>query len=384
MDPFTRVELNELLAVSAEPVLSIYVPTTEDQPQHYDRGRIRLKNLLGQARARLQESQWHDTDRDALLAEAETLLRDSQFWAQQSGTLALFITPESTRHWRLPLEIAPAVYLGDTFYIRPLLPSLLDDEPFFILALSRNHVRLLEANRHDVAERSLSDTPTSLEEALQWDDPEKQLRARSAKGVQGVPTAFHGHSPKDDELSNLARFVQQIEDGVARALESEDALLVLAGTDTLTASYRQAATRGHVLQQEIEGNPDNQSADALRDAAWPLVHAWRTTQRSTISDRYGAHHAAGRATAEFEQLVRAAHFGQVDLLFLPHSVKPVFGRYIADGAQVEITDQPEDGDLLNLAAIQTLRNGGAVYTDIAPLEDRAAALLRYPVDALPA
>jgi hypothetical protein len=68
-------------------------------------------------------------------------------------------------------------------------------------------------------------------------------------------------------------------------------------------------------------------------------------------------------------------------MFLPASGE-VWGRFDEAKDQVTVRGTPEagDADLLDQAAVDTMRNGGAVFTlsrEDLPLGAQAAAVLRY-------
>ena len=50
-----------------------------------------------------------------MLEPAHGLLDDERFWRYQSRGLALFITADSTRIYRLPLSFEPLVLIPDRF-----------------------------------------------------------------------------------------------------------------------------------------------------------------------------------------------------------------------------------------------------------------------------
>jgi hypothetical protein len=60
----------------------------------------------------------------------------------------------------------------------------------------------------------------------------------------------------------------------------------------------------------------------------------------------------------------------------------IWGRHNSDNLTIQVHQehQPEDEDLLNLAAVQTFLNGGTVYaveTEKVPDGNPVAAILRY-------
>ena len=82
-----------------------------------------------------------------MLEPASKLLKELYFWQHQSAGLAIFITSNRVRRYRLPLNFAELMVVTDHFHISPLLPLFTGDGQFYILALSQNEVRLLLGTR---------------------------------------------------------------------------------------------------------------------------------------------------------------------------------------------------------------------------------------------
>ena len=88
-----------------------------------------------------------------------------------------------------------------------------------------------------------------------------------------------------------------------------------------------------------------------------------------------------RATAQLAEAVPAANYGRVETLFVPLDVQR-WGTFDASAGTIDIHEemQPGDVDLLDLAAVHTLINGGTVYavdSGHVPGDGPLAALLRY-------
>jgi hypothetical protein len=175
MSLLSKAQLRELVEERGRYCVSIFMPT-------HRRGRevrqdpIRLKNLVAHAEAKLVEAGMRGPDAKELLKPAQDLLDMPGFWRRQSDGLALFLSEDSLHQFRLPLDFEPMVTVGESYHIRPLLPLLMRDARFYLLALSQNEVRLLEATQDSVEQVELEQVPDSLDEALRWDDPERQLQ----------------------------------------------------------------------------------------------------------------------------------------------------------------------------------------------------------------
>jgi len=323
-----------------------------------------------------------------LLEPAETLLHDGLFWQHQSDGLALFVSPEMFHHYRLPFDFEELVVVADRFHIKPLLPLLSGDGRFYVLALSQNEVRLLQGTRYSVSEVGLEDVPESLAEALRWDDPEKRLQWHTQTGARtdGKRAAiFHGHgvASADDPKDYILRYFHQVDEGLGDLLGGEEAPLVLAGVDYLLPIYKEANSYPHLVDEGIEGNPEEMSVEELHEHAWAIVHPLFLSAQQEAAARYRQLAGAGseQASSDLKEVVPAAYHGRVDTLFVAVGLQQ-WGAFDPDTNTVYLHEKagPEGEDLLDLAAVHTLLNRGTVYAiepEKVPDEAPLAAALRY-------
>lgn len=108
--------------------------------QDIQQGPIRLKNLLGVAEKMLLAKGVRHPEVQQLFQEAETLFAEGGFWQRQREGLALFLSPDMFRRYRLPLEFDEMVMVAERFHLKPLFPILSSDNIFYVLALSQNEI----------------------------------------------------------------------------------------------------------------------------------------------------------------------------------------------------------------------------------------------------
>lgn len=382
MDLLTLDDLGALIVRGAAPSVSIFMPTHrtgEDTRQDP----IRFKNLLGQAETKLIDLGLRSPLVRELLQRPQALLDDPAFWRHLSDGLALFAAPEMFHTYRLPLDLGEQVIVAERFHIKPLLPLFTGDGHFFILALSQNQVRLLEATRYSVDEVDLEGVPASLAEALPHEQGEKQLQFQTSSGGGGGQRAavFHGHDPADENKPRLLRYFQRLDEALRQVLHGEQSPLVLAGVDYLLPLYREASSYPHLLAEGITGSPEAMKAKDLHAAAWTIVAPrFAAAQRQALAD-YAQNAGTGLTSDRVGEILPAAHHGRVSLLWVPLGTE-VWGRYDPEAGSVQRRDQPLPGDqdLLDLAALQTILRGGTVYAvepDVVPGDAPLAALFRY-------
>jgi hypothetical protein len=382
VDVFTRADLRTLLEQREGPCVSLFMPTSRGGAEADP---VRFRNLLDQAQERLVARGLRAPEARDYLAPLHSLLADDSFWPNQCDGLAVFAARDFRRVYRLPCAFREEVEVGTLFQVVPLLPLLAGDGRFFVLALSQNAVRLFQGSRFAVAPVDLKRAPHSLAEAMRTHDRDEVLTFHTRPTSGGTWGAiFEGHGVGiDDKKDDLLRYFRQIDRGLHEVLREERAPLVLAAVDYLVPIYREANTYPHLLEKWVEGNPDHITAKELHDRAWALV---APHFREELRRAVGVHHqasAAGKATADPRQAVPAACRGEVETLFVAEG-RHLWGKMDTDTSQAELHDRAEAGDedLLNLAALQTLRHGNAVFVlppDGVPGAGAVAATYHLPL-----
>jgi hypothetical protein len=395
MNVLTKADLRMLMEKSGPVCVSIYMPTKR-VGREIGQNPIRLKNLLDTAEDRLAENGLSPLQVQDLLEPVHTLLWNGWFWKHQNDGLAIFISPQRFERYRLPFGFEELVVVANRFHVKPLLQLLSNDGSFYVLALSQGEIRLFQGTRYTVNEVELKDVPESLAEVLKWDDLEKRLQYHTSTQTPGGarvrpsikserPAIFHGHgvASADDPKDYIARYFRRVDDGVAQVLDATQAPLVLAGVDYLHAIYHQVNSYPHLVDEGIEGNPEGWSAEELHERAWRIVEPIFSASRKEATARYAQLVGAGsqQVSDDLREVLSAAHYGQVEVLFVAVGVQQ-WGIFDANANKIELHQEAGAGDedLLDLAAVQTLLNGGMVYVSDAkdvPGRTVLAAIFRY-------
>lgn len=377
MDAFTPEQLTRLIDATGDPLVSIYLPTAR-AGRETRQGPIRLKNLVAEAEARLAA---RDAD-PGMLDRVRDRIDDYDFWQHQSEGLAVFTGSGRYLELRLPQSFEELVVVGERFHVKPLLPALDRGRRYYVLALSENEVRLVEATRSGATQLERDDVPESLAAALWYEDPEPALQ-HHATDRGGSETAFHGHGlGEDDAADRRRRFLRAVDDGVAALLAGGKAPLVLAGTERNQAAYRQVSRYGHVVGTGIDGNPEQLSVAELHQRSWPIVAELFGADLEAASARYEALAGTGRTGDNPADVALAAHDGRVETLVVAAGAA-AWGRLDAAARLTEphAERQPGDRDFVDAAAAAAFRTGGRVLVvdevDQVPSGTAVAAIYRY-------
>ena len=385
MDLLTRDDLRALMEASDDRCVSIYMPTHlggQDIPQD----KIRFKNLLKAAEERLHAVGVRGTLAKELLTPAEELLEtDSLFWVYQSQGLAVFVSRGLFRTYRLPTGFEEFVVVANRFHIKPLLPLIAGDGRFYLLALSQNQVRVFQGTRHGLAELNPPSLPRSLAEALKHDQREEQLqfhtRTGERKGGERAAVFFSHGVGAEIKKDDVLRYFREVDAGLRELLRDKRDPLLLAGVEYLFPIYREANAYPHLLEAGIPGNPEDQSPEQLHRQAWGIMEPLFLKAQEEAIAQYWQSAGTGLASSDLREIVPAADYGRVHVLFVAKGVEQ-WGTFDPDAAGVELHDtaEPGDADLFDLAATRTLLNGGTVYAvepEKVPGGLAIAAVFRY-------
>jgi hypothetical protein len=391
MDLLGQAEQQILLAEREGPTVSLYMPILAHGGAELQAEPLSLKQLLVQAEAQLLARGLRPRQVVELLEPTTRLVEGNlQFWQYQSDGLALFLAGNACLPYRLPLPFEERVVVGSRFYIRPLLPLLGKERLFYLLALSQNQVHLWRGERYTMSEVAVGKIPHSLAEATQYDqvEPMREVHSIASSGLGGGRRAvgFHGQGTAADEKlvkGSIQQFLLQVESGVTRLLADQQVPLVLAGVNYLCAMYRSLNHYRHLRVESIAGNPDRTNAEALHEQAWSIVAQSFQQERADALARYVqlAGQGSPRAVHHIPAMVNAASVGRVETLFIAASAQ-VWGSFDPASGELMVHNEAEPAaeELLNLAALYTLQNGGMVYPEepSANLDGApATALLRY-------
>ena len=380
MNLFTKDDLEKLVEKQEEPCVSMFTPlrrggtATETQ-----QNQTRLKNRLSEAENHLHEMGLRDKELEDFLDPIYTILHDAPFWKQDSDGLALFLSPDTFRYYRLPASFEELTVVSDEFHVKPLIPLLTGDGRFYVLALSRNDVRLLQCTRHDLREVSLNDTPTSLDEFLKYDVPEKQLEVHA-----GGKSGFHGRGDIPDgamQKRKVTLFVRQVQKSVHKLISNQNAPLVLAGVEEMRSLYKEACNNENVMEEGLNGNADKARAEDLHSEAWEIVEPYFKREQDEAVEMFQRLAGSERASDDLEDIIRAAYIGRVETLLADLDTH-CWGTYDRDTDTFTYHDEEQAGDedLLDIAAVQTLLHGGSVFalhSEEMPRDDSLAAVFRY-------
>lgn len=364
-----RIREKEFLKLARERgvCLSIFLPTTP-LTQDAQANRIALKNLAKQA---LEQAQTIADKRQIWpMAEyLEALQEDDGFWEFQANGLAVLVTPESIRTYRLAHSVEEAAEVSDRFHLKPLLPSL-QPKAAYVLAISQKAVTLYEFTAAQQLEPvDVPDLPADFSDATKRTLQRDRAPAGRLQGDEGTKVL-------------QTQFLRAVEKAVRPVVNGSNMPLILATTATLQAIYRSVNNYDLLADQSVDSSVEKMPLEDLKQAVIPRVAELRQARIQRWVDLYRQRKSESRVSTDLATIAKMATHGQIsDLLVDADAVR--YGT-ISEQGEITLTEQrgAESYDLIDEIMDRVMENGGEVLAvrqdDEAPADLMPmAAVLRW-------
>jgi hypothetical protein len=366
----TYPEIRALIEARADACVSIYLPTTP-QTQHVDGSRIAFGNLTRTALERLEAAGVDKRRRAALEEKLLALDEDDDFWRLQANSLAVLVTPDSLRTFRLATEVTETVEVSDRFHLKPLMRAMAFSQHAFVLALSENDVRLIEV---------FADHPATVVSVPGLPDSAADATGHASVNTPGVGS---GRGNAQSQKSLLLKYLRKVDAALRPVLAGRETPLIVAATEPLGPIFRSVNSYPGLLAEGISASPDSMSESALATAARSVLDGYYAAQieaaNALFHERIGSH----RAITDLRAVARAATFGAVELLLVDID-EVMLGTVDETDGTVVLATNPGAANygIIDEITGRTILAGGkvlAVRRADMPDGSAVAAILRYPV-----
>lgn len=356
--PFDTLDLKALTQPAAKGITRVTLTLPTERAGRETTGNAtRFRNLLVTAREKLEAA---GTDADAILAPAQELHDDRDYWQNQGDGLLVLLDGGQISAYRLPLELPETVTVASDYNLTSLVPLLSTDTSLHLLALSRKEVRLFETDGTRIGRIELENMIESEDEI--YDDYDVQRTQQQAPKGGGEAT-FHAHTnDSDTDRTYRERFLRKVAQGVENQVaEPKRHPLVLAGVEELTNEFRSFTSWSPVLETVLTGRVDEMSEAQLLEKLQEVQQEQAQAEKQVLTEKIEDARSGKRYIGEGEVLEAAAQ-GQIATLLVTASNSAHDGEELSETAQA-----------INL----TLRSGGEVKPLPEESDEKLAAITRW-------
>jgi hypothetical protein len=239
--------LHKVKDVYQEGCVSLIIPTHRTHPENKNDS-INLKNAIKEAAERLTEE--FDKKYAETVVEKLNKLSETIDHNQNLESLIVFANQDCIEYTRLPISIEHRVVVDNTFATRDLVRALHQEAGYYVLVLSRDQARLIEAQNDAVVAEN--NTLFPVENMLYSTDKLKLAQSK----VQD---------------SMIQEFFNRVDKLVIEATRRHPLPVVIATEKRNYDHYMSVADRPSIILTHLPSNRDNDAAKNIVKDAWPLV-----------------------------------------------------------------------------------------------------------------
>ena len=368
------------------PLVSLYLPTHGRVPGD-DRDRIEFKTLVEQAREKLsQERERREhTGVDERLDQVAARLDDLVSPAP-GGSLAVLVGNDRTYVYQLGYEAGPIAFVGERFYVRPLLKNFQFGSHYFLLGLSADRFAFVHGDfgsleRVELPQDVLDEF--SEEFPLVYDGHEGALDYES---LENHMPPYHGYKSRNDVRKEEAeKFFQYVNRAVTDCLvQGTELPVILVSLPEHQTAFRRISTIPHLLNEGIEKDINGIEAPELLSDAKDVIEHVREARATELLEKLGDVEPHGGGSTDPEAIGLALVERKVRALFVAE------GAYLPGGFNDETGEVylferephgrfqgPELADQFARAALAQDAEVFELDPKMIPGESGLAALYRY-------
>lgn len=289
-----KMNIKELKGIRAENCITIILTTHRTKPDYLNDG-LQLKNLIKEVETRLM-ADVGKKQADLLVKRVNDLAATIDH-SQNLESLILFVNEDIAEYTRLPISVADRVVIDETFATRDLIRALHQEAHYYILVLSQENIRLIEATNDTAVVELGGDFP--------YKNTEYVVTNKTAQSVGAKQTSL------------IAEYFNQADKRVNQ-LRKELALPVLVcGLEENVNQYIKIADRKDtIFPFQIRKNMINDPVHRIVEEAWSSMKEYIVTRNNNRKEELRKAVTDNKFLSDTNEIWRAIHEGRIQTLFI--------------------------------------------------------------------
>jgi len=187
---------------------------------------------------------------------------------------------------------------------------------YFILAVSKNKAQLFDVSDDRVSPHPVDGMPSSMADAWKGMERSEQSLQTHSSG-DGVSSHHGGGGVNDLVEQEEDKYIHALAKSLHTFLHGQHDPLVFAGVAEAHGMFKKFDQSGRLLEEFIQGSPDQIPMEDLKAKADPIVHAHMMKKNEAVLEQFGALHGTGRTSVDAAEIADKAAAGKVETLILP-------------------------------------------------------------------
>lgn len=286
--------LKKLKNVSSENCITILMNTHRTKPDCL-KDELTLKNLIKDVENRLFENL---TKREAtpLMAKLKTLVSQIDH-SYNLDSLILFVNEDIAEFARLPIPVTNRVVIDSTFSTRALIRAIHAEFNYYILVLSQDKVRFIEALNDKVVKEFKSPFPMENTQFFAKNNIENAVASR--------------------RRNLMAEFFNQVDKEVNAIRKQNPLPLLISTVEENYPEYLKIADDKHsIFKTFLNDNRIAEKEQTIVAEAWKIIEAYNKEKNTARKSELLKAVAHNKFLSDTNDIWRAIHEGKVKTLFV--------------------------------------------------------------------
>lgn len=348
-----KATLKSLRQATAKPAVSIFVKTHRHHPEN-EQDHIALKNQLKLAEERITNE--YDKRTAASIMEKIHEKTDELDHNYNLDTLAIFASTEDVKVIRMPIDVEPRVIIDERFATRDLVRDMASTVHYYIVVITREHGRLIEAANDRV-----------VHEFDKNDDAQKDLDnlAFPIENTSLYTTSGADRSAASNEDNYLKEFLNRVDKSVQELWGEHKMPLVIVGDARNISFYKEVCDRPENIIATVDNITDLQegSAEHIVEGVQEAIDTYRQSLNKQAKGEIEKAQGNDLLRVDLQEVYQAAYQGNGERLYVRQGyIQPAKideaaqTLQLADDATAEGVTDDAVGEIIELV----MHNGGDV------------------------
>lgn len=289
-----NVKINELKSIRADNCITIIMTSHRSKPEYLNDG-LRLKNLIKEVETRLM-SDVGKKEANILLKRVNDLANKIDH-SQNLDSLIFFVNEDVAEFMRLPIKVEDRVVIDDTFATRDLIRTLHLETQYYIMVLSQENTRLIEA--------ASAKSVREIKGEFPYENKTFHTTNRAAHMIAQKQT-------------NLTAEYFNVADKKMNEVRKENKLpVLLCGLEENNNLYLTVADdKDAILPVRVDKGMINESVHAIVDAAWEVMKEYVAKKNNERKAELRKAVSENKFLSDTNEIWRAIHNGRIRTLFV--------------------------------------------------------------------
>lgn len=285
--------LKKLKEVTSDCCVTIILQTHRTRPDN-EKDPIVLKNLAKEAETRLIAD--YDRKLAAAIVVKINKLANTIDHSYNQESLILFVNENIAEFIRLPVQVHNRVVVDKTFATRDLVRALHRESAYYVLTLSRNKARLIEAFNDKVVSEIKDGFPM--------------------ENTYLVPVQAGEAAIANRQTSLIVEFFNQVDKQLNAVHKVNPLQVIIATEESNYSEYLKVADRKEIIVAHLNGSRDEEKANHIVDAAWPIMKQFNSEKNHQRLSELAAALSSGHFITDFNEIWKAIEEGRSKTLFV--------------------------------------------------------------------